>query len=153
MGYDYYGYDTLGSTKMAPGLGATIWLILSLIIALVGCFLVYFLFVNKNNELKNPKLEWLRNFLRFDKMLIETILKIGYIFAAIMITLAPFAFLAAGFAGFIEFMKKNYIMILIVALITIIFGNLIVRIIYEGVLIKIMIWKNTTEIKKSLKKD
>ena len=141
MGYDYYGYDTLGSTKMAPGLGATIWLILSLIIALVGCFLVYFLFVNKNNELKNPKLEWLRNFLRFDKMLIETILKIGYIFAAIMITLAPFAFLAAGFAGFI------------VALITIIFGNLIVRIIYEGVLIKIMIWKNTTEIKKSLKKD
>ncbi len=141
MGYDYYGYDTIGSAKMAPGLGATIWLILSFIIALVGCFLVYFLFVKKNNELKNPKLEWLRSFLRFDKMLIETILKIAYIFAAIMITLAPFAFLAAGFAGFI------------VALITIIFGNLIVRIIYEGVLIKIMIWKNTTEIKKSLKKD
>ena len=139
MGYDYYGYDTIGSAKMAPGLGATIWLILSFIIALVGCFLVYFLFVKKNNELKNPKLEWLRSFLRFDKMLIETILKIAYIFAALFITLGSFAFFALGFSGFL------------LCLLTIVFGNLIARICYEGMLIKIMIWKNTTEIKEKLK--
>ncbi len=146
MGLDYssYGPSNLGSSfnsGIAAGMFAGVWTIVALILSLVGCFFIYFMFVNKKTKLKNAKLEWLRSFLRFDKMLIETILKIAYIFAAIMITLAPFAFLAAGFAGFI------------VALITIIFGNLIVRIIYEGVLIKIMIWKNTTEIKKSLKKD
>ena len=139
MGYDYgYGYNNMNS-GVAMGLGATIWLILAFIVALVGCFLVYFLFVKKDSELKNSKLVWLRKYLRFDKMLIETILKIAYIFAAIFITLAPFAFLAAGFVGFI------------ICLLTIVFGNLITRIIYEGMLIKIMIWKNTREIKDKLK--
>ena len=145
MGYDYsgYGYDNLGSSLnsgIATGIGATIWIIISLIAALVGCFLVYFMFVKKDNDLKNKKLEWLRSFLRFDKMLIETILKIAYIFAAIFITLFSFTFLAMGFLGFLF------------CLLTIIFGNLITRIIYEGMLIRIMIWKNTTEIKKELKK-
>lgn len=144
MGYDYsgYGYDNLGSSLnsgVAMGIGATIWLILAFIIALVGCFLVYFLFVKKNNDLKNKKLEWLRKFLRFDKMLIETILKIAYIFAAIFITLAPFALLAFGFGGFIG------------CLLVIVFGNLISRIMYEGMLIRVMIWKNTREIKDKIK--
>ena len=145
MGLDYsgYGYDRLGSSSlnsaMNTGIGATIWVILAFIIALVGCFLVYFLFVKKDNKLANPKLEWLRNFLRFDKMLIEVILKIAYIFAAIFVTLAPFAFLAAGVTGFI------------VCLLTIVFGNLVTRLIYEGILVIIMIWKNTAEIKEKVK--
>ncbi len=144
--YDYSGYgptnlgtDLISGNAAKTGIGVTIWLILALIAALVGCFLVYFMFVKKDTKLKNPKLEWLRSFLRFDKMLIEVILKIAYIFAAIFITLAPFAFLAMGFGGFI------------VCLLTIIFGNLITRIMYESMLIRIMIWKNTTEIKGKLK--
>ena len=141
MGYDYYGYDGLGSSSssMFDGIGSIIWIVITFLAALIGCFLVYFLFVKKDNKLKSKKLEWLREFLRFDHMLIETILKIAYIFAAIFITLFPFVFLSLGFGGFI------------VCLLTIIFGNLITRIIYEGALIRIMIWKNTTEIKKNLK--
>ena len=142
--YDGYGYDGLSSSNMASGIfngiGSIIWLIIAFIAAVVGCFLVYFMFVKKDNKLKNNKLEWLRSFLRFDKMLIETILKIAYIFAAIFITLFPFVFLSLGFGGFIT------------CLLTIIFGNLLTRIIYESALIKIMIWKNTTEIKQTLKK-
>ena len=140
MGYNY-GYDTIGSINSGAnlGIGSIIWIIISLIIALVGCFLVYFMFVNKDNKLKNNKLVWLRNYLKFDKMLIEIILKIAYIFAAICITLLPLAFITS-FGSFI------------VILILIIFGNLITRVIYEGMLIKIMIWKNTTEIKNSIKK-
>ena len=142
MGYDYYGYDDLGSSLnsgLAAGVGVSVWLIIALILSLVGCFLVYFMFVRKNNDLKNPKLEWLRSFLRFDKMLIEVILKIAYIFAALFITLAPFAFFALGFGGFL------------LCLLTIVFGNLLVRICYEGALIRIMICKNTNEIKNKLK--
>ena len=138
MGYDTFGYEVT-SSNVSAGIGVTIWLILAFILALVGCFLVYFMFVKKDDKLKNKKLEWLRSYLRFDKMLIEIILKIAYIFAAIFITLAPFAMIAFGFGGFIA------------CLLTIVFGNLITRIIYEGILIKIMIWKNTTEIKGKLK--
>lgn len=142
MGYDYYGNDSLISSLdsgVAAGVGVTVWVIIALVLSLVGCFLVYFMFVKKNNKLKNEKLEWLRSFLRFDKMLIETILKIAYIFAALFITLGSFAFFAFGFGGFL------------LCLLTIVFGNIIARICYEGMLIKIMIWKNTVEIKGKLK--
>ena len=37
-------------------------------------------------------------------------------------------------------------------LITLIAGNIVARVIYEGILITVMLWKNTTEIKNSLKK-
>ena len=141
MGYNY-GYDTIGSMNSgaAMGLGALIWTIISLLAAVVGCFLIYFMFVKKDNKPKNKTLAWLRDFLRFDKMLIETILKIAYIFAAIFLTLFSFTFFSLGFVGFLFF------------LLTITFGNICLRIIYEGLLIKVMIWKNTTEIKNNLKK-
>ncbi len=142
MGYDYYGYDNLGSSLnhgIAAGVGVSVWLIIALILSLVGCFLIYFMFVKKGNKLKNNKLEWLRSFLRFDKMLIEVILKIAYIFTVLFITLGSFAFFAFGFGGFL------------LCLLTIVFGNLMARIIYEGMLMRVMIWKNTTEIKNKIK--
>ena len=139
MGYDYDLFTpTTATTGADVGIGGIIWIIISLIVAFVGCFLVYFMFVNKDNKLKNNKLEWLRSYLKFDKMLIEIILKIAYIFAAICITLIPLAFITS-FGSFIG------------VLLFIIFGNLITRVIYELSLIKVMIWKNTTEIKNKLK--
>lgn len=140
--YGYNGNDALVSSltnSISTGIGMTIWIIVALIASLVGCFLIYFLFVKKDNKLNNPKLEWLRGFLRFDKMLIEVILKIAYIFAALFVTLGSFAFFAYGFGGFL------------LCLLTIVFGNLITRICYEAMLMRIMIWKNTTEINKKMK--
>ena len=55
MGYDYYGNDSLISSLdsgVAAGVGVTVWVIIALILSLVGCFLVYFMFVKKNNKLK-----------------------------------------------------------------------------------------------------
>ena len=142
MGYNY-GYNTLGNTvssTASQGLGALIWTIISLLAAIVGCFLIYFLFVKKDGELKNKKLKWLRDYLRFDKMLIETILKIAYIFAAIFLTLFSFTFFSLGFlTGLLMFLG------------TITLGNIALRVVYEAILIKVMIWKNTTEIKNKLK--
>ena len=137
MGYDY-GFDTIGSTVSRPsmGLGSLIWIIIALVVSLVGCFVIYFMFVKKDGKEKNKILAWLKDFLRFDKMIIETILKIGYIFTVLFLTLGSFALISTSFLGFV---------------LTLICGNLIARIIYEGALIKIMIWKNTTEIKKNMK--
>lgn len=141
MGYNYDYTGGLGSMNnaMANGAGIGIWSIIALVLALVGCFLVYFMFVRKSNDLKNPKLEWLRSFLKFDKMLIEPILKIAYIFAAIFLTLFSFSFFALGFPGFLAFLA------------TITLGNIGLRVIYEAIMLQIMIWKNTSEIKNKLK--
>ncbi len=141
MGLDYsqYGYDHLGSSLergASMGLGALIWIIIVLVAALVGCFIIYFMFVKPEKKVENKKLAWCRDFLRFDKMLIEDILKIAYIFEVIFITLGSFALIGLNFFAFLG---------------TLIGGNLLARVIYEAALIRIMIWKNTTEINKKIK--
>ena len=136
-----YCYDGLWTTNLLPnmsgtGLGSAIWLIITLVVSLIGCFLIYFMFVKKDGKENNKYLAWLKSFLRFDKMLVETILKIAYIFVALFITLGSFALIGTNFLGFLT---------------TLVFGNLIARIVYEFALIIIMIWKNTTEIKNKTK--
>ena len=124
------------TTVATPGLGSLIWTIISLIAALAGCFIVYFLFIKNDKKEKNNFLAWLKEFLSFDKMLIEPILKITYLFLVIFLTLSSLSLIGTSFVAFI---------------LTIVFGNITLRIIYEIALIKIMIWKNTTEIKNKLK--
>ena len=139
--YDY-GNDFVGSTIGAStpefGLGSLIWVVIALILAVVGCFVIYFVFVKKEGKESNKKLAWIKSYLRFDKMLIEDILKIAYIFFAIAITLVPLAFINS-FGAFIG------------VLLFIICGNLVTRVIYELSIITVMIWKNTTEIKEKIK--
>ena len=129
------------TTGMAPridvSMSSAVWTLVSLILAAVGCFLVYFLFVKKEVKTDSKFLKWLKSFLNFDTMLIESILKIAYIFVVIFITLSSFSLISYSFLSFV---------------VILIFGNLIARIIYELILITVMIWKNTAEIKKSLKK-
>lgn len=135
-----YGNDFITTgmpVRLSVGMGSAVWALVSLILAIIGCFLVYFLFVKKEEKLDNKFLKWLKSFLNFDTMLIESILKIAYIFAVIFITLASFSLISVSFLSFV---------------ITLVFGNLVTRIIYELILITVMIWKNTAEIKKSLKK-
>jgi len=136
-----YGNDfiTTGipTARLSVGMGSAVWTLVSLILAAVGCFLVYFLFVKKNIKTDSKFLKWLKDFLNFDTMLIESILKIAYIFVVIFITLGSFSLISVSFLSFI---------------VTLIFGNLISRIIYELILITVMIWKNTAEIRKNLKK-
>ena len=133
----------LGNNLISPSYGATTsmvgdqtWTIVSFVLALVGCFLVYFLFVTKKGTPKEKFLAWLKSFLSFDKMLIEAILKITYIFFAIFITLSSFGLIGTSFLAFV---------------LTLVFGNLLIRIAYEASLILVMLWKNTTEIKNKLK--
>ena len=135
-GNDVWGSTNVMSNMPALGFDNAVWLIISLILSFIGCFFIYFMFVKKDGKEKNKYLAWLKSFLRFDNMLIETILKIAYIFAALFITLSSFAVIGTSFLGFLT---------------TLIFGNLITRIVYEFALIIIMIWKNTTEIKNKTK--
>ena len=122
----------LGSMS-SMGLGALIWTIITLVVSVAGCFLVYFLFVKKDVKTKNKFVLWLKDFLSFDIMLIEPILKIAYIFAALFITLESFALIGASFFSFLAML---------------IGGNILARVGYEAALIIVMIWKNTSELRK-----
>ena len=134
-GYGYGNSMDLGgmATKSA---GAAIWSIVALVLAIVGAFLIYFLFVKSDKKLNGKFLVWLKEFLDFQKMLIEPILKISYIFLALLITLESFAMIGFSFVGF---------------LLMLIFGNIFVRVLYEVGMITIGIWKNTQEINKKMK--
>ena len=137
MGYTY-GNDLLGGATRAAstGLGALIWTIIALVLSLVGCFVIYFLFVRKDVKSKSKFVLWLQEFLRFNKMLIEPIIKISYIFGALFLTLGSFALIGTSFVSFLA---------------TLIGGNIVLRVVYEASIMLVMLWKNTTEINKKLK--
>lgn len=135
--YDNYNLISPHVTSTpSMGTGATVWTLVSLILALIGCFVVYFLFVKKDVKTDNKFVKWLKSFLSFDKMLIEIILKIAYIFTALFVTLGSFALIGTSFLSFILMLVG---------------GNLIARVTYESLLIVVLLWKNTTEIKNKLK--
>lgn len=119
--------------------GAGIWVLISLVLALIGGILIYFMFLNKENETKfTGKTKWIYDFLSFKKLFAETLLKIVYIVTALFITLSSFSMLGINFAGFVAYL---------------IVGNVVARITYEFMLAILLICKNTTEINSKLKKD
>ena len=112
------------------------WMTVSLILAIVGGILIYVLFVKSKKKQDNKFLAWCKDFFDYKKMLIEDLLKAIYLILAIYITLSSFAYIGTNFATFI---------------LTLLAGNVILRLVFEGSLVLIMIWKNTTEINKKLK--
>ena len=120
-----------------PSNGAVIWSIVSIVLALVGGILVYVLFLRPKTKVDNKFLAWLKEFLNFKTFVIEDVLKITYVILAIFVTLSSFGLIGTNFAGF---------------LMTLIFGNIILRIAYETSMILIMIWKNTKEINNKMNK-
>lgn len=113
------------------------WMIIALILAIAGGILVYFLFLKKANENKfTGFLKYLYEFLSFKKMWLESILKISYLILAIYISLMSFELIGTSFLGFI---------------LTLVFGNIVLRVVYELSLLLLTICRNTTEINKKLK--
>ena len=126
------------TTAASSAVDSAVWLIVSLILAVIGGILIYFLFLSKKNEGKfTGFLGWLYDFLSFKKMFLETLLKITYLVFALYVTLSSFAMIGSNFFGFLA---------------TLVLGNLVVRIIYEFSLILLVICRNTTEIAKNTKK-
>ena len=117
---------------------SVVWLIISIVLAIVGGLALYFTFLGKKNEGKfTGFLGWMYEFLNFKKLTIEAILKVTYLILAIYITLSSFAYIGESFLAFLA---------------TLILGNLVLRIIYEFVLVTLIICRNTTEINNKLNK-
>lgn len=136
MGLDYEYYDMMDS-GFGISNSSTTWMIVAFILAIVGGILTYFLFLKKDNENKfTGFVNYLYEFLSFKKMGLETILKVSYLILTIYITLMSFELISKSFIAF---------------LLTLVFGNIILRVVYELSLILLTICRNTTEINKKLK--
>ena len=106
------------------------------LLSIIGAILAYFMFVKPEKNYPNKFVNWLRSFLNFNEMLIEPILKVTYMFFAIFITLGSFSIISYNFLAF---------------LLTLVLGNLLIRVVYEASMMMVGIWKNTKEINKKLK--
>lgn len=135
MYYNNYDYDSIDRV-VETGQAMAVWTIVALILAIVGGILVYFLFIKGNQKLSKG-LKTLKDLLDFKIMLIEPILKVLYLIVTIFIILFSFNFIAVNFLVFLLFL---------------ILGPVVVRLIYEGSLILIMIWKNTKIISENTEK-
>ena len=130
----YYSKNLLSSSNSLAS--ASVWIIVSIILAIIGGILIYFLFLSKKNEGKfNGFVGWLYDFLSFKKMFMEALLKITYLIVAIYITLSSFAFISTSFVLFLAML---------------IIGNVVARLVYEFSLLLLVICRNTTEINKKL---
>ena len=131
LGYTNNYYGVANSVN-----GLLIWTIISLILAIGGGITLYIIFVKNGKKFKGF-LGWMHEFLNFKKLLIEDILKISYLIGTLFITLYSFGLIGTSVIAFFAML---------------IFGNLILRVVYELSILIIKICKNTTEINNKLDK-
>lgn len=134
--YDISYSAASSANKLAQ---AGIWVVISLVLAIVLGLVVYFMFLTKENESKlTDKKKWIYDFLSFKKLFAEDLLKITYLITAIFITLSSLSMIGVNFALFIVYLLV---------------GNVVTRLVYEFILAILLICKNTTEINDKLKKE
>ena len=133
----YNDASSLLNTTTSTAAEIGIWGIIALVLAIVGGILVYFLFVKAKDEPKGNFMKWLKDFLSFKIMWIESILKVIYYMATIFVILISFALISTSFLAFIAVLVG---------------GPIITRLVYEGLMMFIMIWRNTADIAKNTKK-
>ena len=119
--------------------GAQVWLIISVVVAVIGGIALYFTFLSNKNEGKFKKFwGWTYEFLKFKKLFAENLLKLTYLILAIFVTLISFNFISVHFLIFI---------------LILILGNILLRLVYEFLLIKLIVCQNTTDINNKLSKN
>ena len=138
------GYDSIATTSVALTNGDVVWLLLAMILAGIGSVLIYALFVKTKTDPKGKFAKWLKDFLSFKTMWIESLMKMLYYATTIFVMLFSFIYLgkfkAMGGMAFFMFLA-NFIL-----------GPIIIRLIYEMTMMFIMIWRNTRDIAENTKK-
>ena len=135
------GYSTAAAGSAA---GASIWIVIAAILAIIGGILVYFLFVKSKTAPKGKFAKWLKDFLAFKVMWIEPILKVAYYILTIFVILYSFTFFSlVNIIGGLAFLYF---------LVCLILGPVLVRLAYEMTMMFVMIWHNTKDIAENTSK-
>ncbi len=119
--------------------GYAVWITIMVIASVIGGICLYLLFVRKKNAYKGFAAK-LHNFLSFKVFYIEAILKALYAILAIFITLFSLSLLSVPGYGFLYF------------LITFASGNILLRAVYELVMLVVAIARNTSNLNDNIAK-
>ena len=114
---------------------SVICVIVAFILSLVISLVVFFTLVKTRRTPNGRFTRWLKEYLNFRSILIESILKFVYVFLATLLTVYSFGLIPSSFLGF---------------LLVVFFGNIILRLIFEFSIMFIIIWKNTSDISANL---
>ena len=128
-----YGYNN-GFAALQT---ASIFSAVGLRVGIIGAIVLYTVFLKKSNEGKFTGFAgWLYEYLNFQKLSIEAVLKIVYIIVAVWVTFTAFGLISTS--GFLAF------------IFTLVFGNLLVRIGFEFSMLTVKICKNIIEVNKKM---
>ena len=126
----YQLLNTLSQSNTSNA-GAEVWAILAPILAIVGAILLYFLFVHPTAEPKNPTAKAIKDFLSFKTMKVEALVKMFYYACTFYCVLTSFNWLTLG----TDFIWQFFSQLLL--------GPIVIRLVYELVMVLIGIWHNT----------
>ena len=130
--YDY-GINAISASSSSSTSGSLI----AFIVAIAASIVIYFVFMDKKEESKYTGfVKKLYDFLHFKINFIEAFLKIAYLTTTLYVTITSFSLIKIDVALF--FM-------------TLILGNIIIRILYEAAFLLYNIYLNTKEINSKLK--
>lgn len=146
----YYGNNYYQANNAIASTLQTMWtiLIVTAIIAVVGGIVIMATFMAKKNENRySGFLERLYDFLHFKSLLSETLIKAIYLISAIFLTLYCF-----GYLFFVDIQNVAFGWKFLAFLISLVLGNVVLRVVYEFLIIRLVVCKNTSEINKKLSK-
>ena len=111
--------------------------LVTFIIAIAATIIIYTVFMDKRNKdtYSNP-LKKLFDYLHFNKFFMEPILKITYIFCSLYITITAFGYIGTSFLLFF---------------LLLILGNILLRMVFEGLMVIYKIDLTLNEINKKMK--
>ena len=128
-----YNYSLYNQTTT----GFYTYRLIAFIIALAATIIIYCVFMDKRNaDGYSNFVKKIYDYLHFNHFFIEQILKITYIFACLYLTIIAFGYIGTSFLFFITLL---------------IIGNVILRIVYESMMVIYKIYVNLNEINKKIK--
>lgn len=114
-----------------------VWIIISLLLAVIGGIILYNTYFSKEKDNKyNGYKKILYDYINFNITIIEPLFKVLYLILSIAITLISLTFITTNFFKFIGI---------------IVFGNIILRLIFEFILLMLKLFKDVSEINKKTK--
>jgi len=138
-----YDTDTIVNSTISNGTPSfsisEVWIIVSVLLAVIGGIILYNTYFSKSNKDKFTGIKKvLYDFVNFKFTIIEPIFKVLYLIVAIALTLSSLSLITTNFFEFIA---------------VIVFGNIIVRLAFELLLLTLKMMKDVSEINMKLKSE
>jgi len=138
-------YDTENIITNTIGNGAAsfsiseVWIIVSLFLAVMGGIFLYNTYFSKSNANKfKGKNKFLYDYVNFNFTIIEPIFRVLYLIVAIALTLSSLSLIGKNIFEFLT---------------VIVFGNIVVRLLFELLLLTLKMMRDVSEINSKLKND